>query len=32
LFRERFEATGQQAVHQLTPLAVLGDARVFAFR
>ena len=31
-FRERFEATGQRAVHQLTPLAVLGDARVFAFR
>ena len=31
-FRERFEATGQQAVHPLTPLAVLGDARVFAFR
>jgi dolichyl-phosphate-mannose-protein mannosyltransferase len=31
-FRERFEATGQQAVHQLTPLAVAGDARVFAFR
>jgi hypothetical protein len=31
-FRERFEATGQQAMHQLTPLAVLGDARVFAFR
>jgi hypothetical protein len=31
-FRARFEATGQQAVHQLTPLAVLGDARVFAFR
>jgi hypothetical protein len=32
LFRERFDATGQQAVHQLTPLAVLGDTRVFAFR
>ncbi len=32
VFRERFEATGQRAVHQLTPLAVLGDARVFAFR
>ena len=32
VFRDRFEATGQQAVHQLTPLAVLGDARVFAFR
>jgi hypothetical protein len=31
-FRERFAATGQQAVQQLTPLAVLGDARVFAFR
>jgi hypothetical protein len=31
-FRQRFAATGQQAVHQLTPLAVLGDARVFAFR
>ena len=31
-FRERFTATGQQAVQQLTPLAVLGDARVFAFR
>lgn len=31
-FRERFAATGQQAVKQLTPLAVVGDARVFAFR
>lgn len=31
-FREKFEATGQRAVRQLTPLAVLGDARVFAFR
>lgn len=31
-FRERFEATGQQAIHHLTPLAVLGDARIFAFR
>ncbi len=31
-FRERFAATGQQAVEQLTPLAVAGDARVFAFR
>jgi hypothetical protein len=31
-FRDRFAAGGQQAVHQLTPLAVLGDARVFAFR
>jgi hypothetical protein len=31
-FRERFAAAGQQAVHHLTPLAVLGDARVFAFR
>jgi hypothetical protein len=31
-FRERFAATGQGAVQQLTPLAVLGDARVFAFR
>jgi hypothetical protein len=31
-FRERFTATGQQAVQQLTPLAVVGDARVFAFR
>lgn len=30
-FRERFAATGQQAVQQLTPLAVVGDARVFAF-
>jgi 4-amino-4-deoxy-L-arabinose transferase-like glycosyltransferase len=32
LFRERFEGTGQRAVHQLTPLAVIGDTRVFAFR
>jgi 4-amino-4-deoxy-L-arabinose transferase-like glycosyltransferase len=31
-FRDRFAATGQQAVQRLTPLAVLGDARVFAFR
>jgi Dolichyl-phosphate-mannose-protein mannosyltransferase len=31
-FRDRFAAAGQQAVHHLTPLAVLGDARVFAFR
>jgi hypothetical protein len=31
-FRERFAATGQHAVQQLTPLAVVGDARVFAFR
>ncbi len=31
-FRQRFEATGQRAVGELTPLAVLGDARVFAFR
>lgn len=31
-FRERFAATGQQAIQQLTPLAVLGDARVFVFR
>ena len=30
-FRERFEAAGQDAIHHLTPLAVLGDARVFAF-
>jgi 4-amino-4-deoxy-L-arabinose transferase-like glycosyltransferase len=31
-FREKFARTGQRAVQQLTPLAVLGDARVFAFR
>jgi len=31
-FRARFAATGQRAVQQLTPVAVLGDARVFAFR
>ena len=31
-FRARFAATGQPAVQQLTPVAVLGDARVFAFR
>lgn len=31
-FRERFAAAGQQAVQRLTPLAVVGDARVFAFR
>jgi len=30
-FREKFALTGQRAVRQLTPLAVLGDARVFAF-
>jgi dolichyl-phosphate-mannose-protein mannosyltransferase len=32
VFRDRFAATGQRAVQQLVPLAVLGDARVFAFR
>ena len=32
MFRERFGATGQQAVQQLSPLAVIGDTRVFAFR
>lgn len=31
-FRERFAATDQRAIDQLTPMAVLGDARVFAFR
>lgn len=31
-FRERFEATGQRAVQQLTPLAVFGETRIFAFR
>jgi hypothetical protein len=31
-FRQRFLATDQRAVQRLTPLAVLGDARVFAFR
>jgi hypothetical protein len=31
-FREKFEATGQRAVRQLTLLAVLGDARVFGFQ
>jgi hypothetical protein len=31
-FREKFALTGQHAVRQLTPLAVLGDARVFGFR
>lgn len=31
-FREKFTRTGQRAVRQLTPLAVLGDARVFGFR
>jgi dolichyl-phosphate-mannose-protein mannosyltransferase len=32
VFRERFGATGQRAVEQLIPLAVIGDARIFAFR
>jgi 4-amino-4-deoxy-L-arabinose transferase-like glycosyltransferase len=31
-FRERFEATGQRAVQQLVPLAVVGEARIFGFR
>ena len=31
-FKARFDATGQRAVQHLVPLAVLGDARVFAFR
>ncbi len=31
-FRERFQATGQRAVQELTPLAVFGDTRIFAFR
>ncbi len=31
-FRQRFLATDQRAVQRLTPLAALGDARVFAFR
>jgi hypothetical protein len=31
-FREKFARTDQRAIHQLTPLAVLGDARVFGFR
>ena len=31
-FREKFGATGQRAVGQLTLLAVMGDARVFGFR
>ena len=31
-FREKFDATGQRAVRQLTLLAVMGDARVFGFR
>ena len=31
-FRSRFEAAGQQSPRALTPLAVMGDARVFAFR
>jgi hypothetical protein len=30
-FRNRFAASHQHAVEQLTPLAVLGDARVFGF-
>jgi hypothetical protein len=32
VFRERFEGGGQKAVRQISALAVLGDARVFAFR
>lgn len=31
-FRQRFGAAGQRAVGQLTPLALVDDARVFAFR
>ncbi len=31
-FREKFARTDQRGIHQLTPLAVLGDARVFGFR
>ena len=31
-FRERFEATGQRAVHSSRRWRSLGDARVFAFR
>jgi hypothetical protein len=31
-FRQRVLATNQRAVQRLTPLAVLGDARVFSFR
>ena len=31
-FRDRFAATGQRAVEQLIPLAVVGDTRIFAFR
>jgi hypothetical protein len=30
-FRERFSATDRRAVQRLTPLAVLGDTRVFEF-
>jgi hypothetical protein len=30
-FRRRFDARGQRAVSRLSPLAVLGDARVYAF-
>ena len=30
-FRQRFDARGQRAVHRLSPLAVLGDARIYAF-
>jgi dolichyl-phosphate-mannose-protein mannosyltransferase len=30
-FRRRFEGAGQRAVRRLSPLAVLGDARVYAF-
>jgi hypothetical protein len=32
VFRERFERGDQKAVRQISALAVLGDARVFAFR
>ena len=31
-FREKVARTDQRAIHELTPLAVLGDARVFGFR
>jgi hypothetical protein len=30
-FRKKFLATDQRAVQRLTPLAIMGDARVFAF-
>ncbi|HEX6973178.1 MAG TPA: hypothetical protein VF147_02190 [Vicinamibacterales bacterium] len=31
VFRQKFEAAGQRAIHRLMPIAELGDARVYRF-